>query len=108
MREVAHLPGEPMNEQERRPRAFVEIVDARPIDVDETPERRHGFFDLPGGSRRENHKPANDKGEQQECDADDPSDGHHRPVSGAGLRTSAPAENANYAHFLNLRPRKFQ
>ena len=96
---MVHLAGEPMNEQQRRPRAFVEIVDARPIDVDEAPERRHGFFDLPGGSRRENHKPANDKGEQQECDADNPSDGNHRPVPGAGLRTSAPAKNANLLIF---------
>ena len=94
--------------QERRPRAFVEIVNARTVDVDETSERRHYLLNSPRGPRRENGQPGRCQAEQQQHNADDPRGGHHRAVSGAGAHISGSDMGSHHPHFLNLRPRKLQ
>src|SRR5215472_18635221 len=40
MGKVVHLAGKPVNEQQDRSGSFIEIVDARAVDVDETSLRR--------------------------------------------------------------------
>jgi hypothetical protein len=87
MGEVVHLAGETVNQEKRGARAFIEIVDARAVDVDETAARRHLLFDLtrrPGGKQ---HKADGDNNDQRGTDPGDP---------------------GNDAHLFDLRPRYLQ
>ena len=56
MGEVAHLAGEAVNEQDRRPGAFIQVVNAGAVDVDEASERGHSLLDLPRRPCREQRK----------------------------------------------------
>jgi hypothetical protein len=87
MREIEHLAGEIVNQEKRRARAFVEVVEARAVNIDEAAARRHSLFHLPRCPGGKQHESDDKNSEKRDADPDDPGDD---------------------AHFLDLRARKFQ
>ena len=87
--EVAHLPGKAVDAEDGRARTAVEVMDARAVDVDETPERRQRGLDLPRRARRENNQRAHRQGEKHEQDKNDPRQDDHVRVSAAAVSTIA-------------------
>jgi hypothetical protein len=66
-----NLAGEPVNEQKRRPAAFVEIVQPRAVDIDELFARRHFLFDLarrPTGKQNEADQDQEDEPNREACE----------------------------------------
>src|SRR5262249_49332688 len=72
MGKVMHLAGTAVNEQQGRSSAFIEIVDARAVDVDEPPARRQFLLHLP-------RRPGGEQNEAGDDDADDCDDDTHDP-----------------------------
>ena len=62
MREIVHLAGKAVNQQKRRARAFVEIVDARAVDVDETARAAAVAFLLAAPSRLKTERGRRERG----------------------------------------------
>src|SRR5215469_1311844 len=74
MGKVMHLAGKAMNEQQGRSGSFIEIVDARAVDVDETSARRQFLLHLvrrPGGKQ---DKAGHNEGDNCDGDTHDPGD----------------------------------
>ncbi len=87
MREIVHLAGETVNQEKHGARAFVEVVDACAVDVDEAAPRRHPLFHLPRRPGGKQHEAGDKRNEKSDTNSDGPDDD---------------------VHFLDLRPRKFQ
>lgn len=94
MGEVAHLAGEAVNEQDRRARAFIQIMDAGAVDFDEAAKRRHRLLDLPRRPCSKQGEPGQHEAERNDGNADDPGQHHHSRAPIAGSRTGAAAGNA--------------
>src|SRR5262245_57947817 len=67
MGKVMHLAGKAVNEEQGRSGSFIEIVDARSVDVDETSARRQLLLHLLRGPSRKQNKAG--QNEADECDA---------------------------------------
>src|SRR5215467_5803251 len=74
MGKVMHLAGKAVNEQQDRSFSFIEIVDARAVDVDETPERRQSLLHLAGRPGGKKNQAGKDDADEDDDDTHDPGD----------------------------------
>jgi len=77
MREIAHLPREPVKAKERLPHAFIDIMDASAVDIDEASDRRYRVFDPARRPHREENKSAKDENEDRQDTAKHPNRSTH-------------------------------